>query len=105
MTITSGNPTAENIDPLLRKIFLKIIFRFYDKDGNGFISATEFRHAKAHIAEMFGKNKPTDQDLEEAVKDFFKADIDGDGQVSYQGVTFYNNNSFLLSLGITFIKY
>ena len=58
-------------------------FRVFDKDGNGFISAAELRHVMTNLGE-----KLTDEEVDEMIRE---ADIDGDGQVNYEGV--YNLKS------------
>ena len=51
-------------------------FRVFDKDGNGFISASELRHVMTNLGE-----KLTDEEVDEMIKE---ADIDGDGLVNYE---------------------
>ncbi|TRZ22764.1 hypothetical protein HGM15179_004377 [Zosterops borbonicus] len=53
-------------------------FRVFDKDGNGYISAAELRHVMTNLGE-----KLTDEEVDEMIRE---ADIDGDGQVNYEGV-------------------
>ena len=55
-------------------------FRVFDKDGNGFISAAELRHVMTNLGE-----KLTDEEVDEMIRE---ADIDGDGQVNYEGIIF-----------------
>lgn len=51
-------------------------FKVFDKDGDGFISATELQH----VMKSFGEDLTKDE-AEEMVK---QADIDGDGQIDYK---------------------
>ena len=55
------------------EIEIKEVFRVFDKDGNGFISAAELRLVMSNLGE-----KLTDEEVDEMIR---KADIDGDGQV------------------------
>lgn len=52
-------------------------FRVFDKDGNGFISVAELRHIMGNLGE-----KMPEEEVEEMIQE---ADIDGDGQVNYDG--------------------
>ncbi len=47
----------------------------FDKDGNGYISATELRHVMKRLGGLF-----TGEELQEMVAE---ADVDGDGQVNF----------------------
>ncbi|VDK17898.1 unnamed protein product [Anisakis simplex] len=48
-------------------------FRVFDRDGNGFITAEEFRYFMTHMGEQF-----SDEEVDEMIAE---VDIDGDGQV------------------------
>ena len=69
---------------------IKEAFRVFDKDGNGFISAAELRHVMTNLGE-----KLTDEEVDEMIRE---ADIDGDGQVNYEGQRIEFCCTFLLSL-------
>ncbi|KAH6569233.1 hypothetical protein BASA50_002850 [Batrachochytrium salamandrivorans] len=51
-------------------------FKMFDKDGNGFITATELKVVMGNIGE-----KLTDDEIEEMIRE---ADEDGDNQISYE---------------------
>ena len=67
-------------------------FRVFDKDGNGFISAAELRHVMTNLGE-----KLTDEEVDEMIRE---ADIDGDGQVNYEGMykIIYSSSGFFDSI-------
>jgi calmodulin len=52
------------------------IFKVFDKEGNGFISVAELSHVMISLGEEL-----TEEEVKEMIKE---ADIDGDGQVSYE---------------------
>ena len=58
---------------------MKEAFRVFDKEGNGFISAAEMRHIMMNLGE-----KLTEDEVDEMVHE---GDIDGDGQINYEGET------------------
>jgi len=51
-------------------------FKVFDKDGNGYISATELRHVMTSLGE-----KLSEEEVDEMIRE---ADVDGDGQINYQ---------------------
>lgn len=55
---------------------LREAFRVFDRDGNGFISASELKHVMINMRE-----KLTDDEINEMIRE---ADTDGDGQINYE---------------------
>ena len=55
---------------------IKEAFRVYDKDGNGFISASELKYLMTKLEE-----KIKDKEIDKMIGDL---DIDGDGRVSFE---------------------
>ena len=56
---------------------LREAFRVFDRNGDGFISASELRHVMTNLGE-----KLSDEEVEDMIKE---ADLDGDGLVNYEG--------------------
>ena len=65
-----------NIDPERE---MQDAFRVFDKDGNGFITASELRYVMTNLGE-----KLSDEEVDEMIK---TADMDGDNRVNYTGKT------------------
>ncbi|XP_028804226.1 calmodulin-like protein 11 isoform X3 [Neltuma alba] len=55
---------------------LKEAFKVFDRDEDGYISASELRHVMTNMGERL-----TDEEAEQMIKE---ADLDGDGLVSYE---------------------
>ena len=62
---------------------LQRAFAMFDKDGNGLISAAELKEVMHKLGERL-----TDEEIRDMIQE---ADIDGDGEVNFQGNTFENN--------------
>lgn len=56
---------------------IKKVFRVYDKDGNGCLDAEELKYMMTSMCSSI-----TDEEVDEMLK---HADINGDGQLNYQG--------------------
>ena len=61
---------------------LREAFRVFDRNGDGYISATELRHVMTNLGE-----KLTDEEVEDMIRE---ADLDGDGLVNYEGSCFFH---------------
>ncbi|KAM0012120.1 putative EF-hand domain-containing protein [Helianthus debilis subsp. tardiflorus] len=57
-------------------VLYKFSFRVFDKDQNGFISASELCHVMKNLGE-----KLTDEEVDETIHE---ADVDGDGRIDYE---------------------
>ena len=53
-------------------------FRVFDREGNGFINAAEIRRVMTNLGD-----KLYDEEVDEMIRE---ADLDGDGQVNYEGI-------------------
>ena len=59
---------------------LSDVFKVFDKDNSGFISASELKE----VSSKLGRNL-TDEDVKEMMKE---TDLDEDGKISYEGKCF-----------------
>ena len=59
---------------------LRDVFKVFDKDNSGFISASELKE----VSSKLGRNL-TDEDVKEMMKE---TDLDEDGKISYEGKFF-----------------
>lgn len=57
---------------------VRIAFEFFDLDGNGYISMTELKQVASELGEEL-----TESEIDEMIRE---ADVDGDGQVDYNGM-------------------
>lgn len=55
---------------------LREAFRIFDKEGNGFLTASELRHIMMNLGE-----KLTEEECDEMIRE---ADIMGDGNINYE---------------------
>ena len=51
------------------------VFKVFDQDGSGYITAAELRHVMMNLDEEL-----TDQEIDNLIAE---ADVDGDGQIGY----------------------
>ena len=75
--MSDSSPLTEDQVVELKEEEIREAFRVFDKDGNGNISAAELRHVMTNLGE-----KLTDEEVDKMIRG---ADIDGDGQVNYEG--------------------
>ena len=67
------------IDSIINAILYKYKYnncRVFDRNGDGYISKTEFKHCMMHFGEQF-----TDEEVEEMIAE---ADSNNDGQIDYE---------------------
>ena len=57
---------------------LRNAFCLFDKDGSGYISSSELKAAMNNFDENL-----TDEEIEEMIRE---ADLDGDGEISFEGL-------------------
>ncbi|KAL0926197.1 hypothetical protein M5K25_002407 [Dendrobium thyrsiflorum] len=69
------NQTTEIVEEINKEDELKEVFKVFDRDQKGFISATELKNVLISLGE-----KLTDEEAEQMIKE---ADFDGDGKVNY----------------------
>jgi calmodulin len=63
--------------PLDEELELRESFKVFDKNGDGYINASELKHVMTTLGE-----KLTEEEVIEMIRE---ADIDGDGKVNYEG--------------------
>ena len=57
---------------------LREMFKVFDMDGNGYISAEEFKWTMMNLGQQL-----TEEEVEEIIK---TADLNGDGQIDLEGI-------------------
>jgi calmodulin len=85
---------------------IKEAFKVFDKDGNGYISAAELRHVMTNLGASRDYTSPplsgarfstkplvwptgeklSDTEVDEMIRE---ADVDGDGQINYEGTLYH----------------
>ncbi|KAG1874969.1 calmodulin, partial [Suillus subluteus] len=68
---------------------IKEAFKVFDEDGNGYINPAELRHVMMNLGE-----KLTEAEVNEMIRE---ADIDGDGQINYDGSSPFLHRTYLYS--------
>lgn len=84
---TKYSHMQENDSEMIREAF-----RVFDRDGNGFITADEFRYFMTHMGEQFTDDEvgfyhalPSTNCLSPKVDEIIReCDTDGDGQINYE---------------------
>ena len=66
---------------------LRDAFRVFDADGSGTISVAEFKDAALEMGEIF-----SEEEVDEMIREI---DIDGDGQINYEGKPTFRYTVFL----------
>ena len=70
---------------------LKMIFRMFDPDGSGFITASEYKMCLIALGE-----KATEEDIDKAIRE---ADKNGDGKISFQEFPNFMYDNLMKFLG------
>ena len=71
---------------------LREMFKVFDMDGNGYISAEEFKWTMMNLGQQL-----TEEEVEEIIK---TADLNGDGQIDLEGIlSFVFENSWNMPHG------
>ncbi|EJW82212.1 calmodulin [Wuchereria bancrofti] len=76
------NPTEQEIMEMINEVdiddseMIREAFRVFDKDGNGVITAQEFRYFMVHMGMQFSEDE-----VDEMIRE---VDVDGDGDIDYE---------------------
>lgn len=84
---------ADKLETKDSEIEIQEAFKIFDKDKNGFISALEMREVIKSFDDTL-----TDIEIDEMIQE---VDLDGDGQLNYEGNLFQSKEHFVLN---TFIE-